>query len=679
MKTDNNQSDVGGHEVTSSFAELLTDLLTNVINLPADQVDLAIEDAQRMICEFYGFDRSTVWQTMVGEPDVILLTHYHQPDDKQVVTKHTDQGVLPYGSWIKQTSDVQEYYLRLDGKKFFPWAIGKLKNGETVSFSQIDDLPEEAAYDRKRYREFDTKSSLALPLFAGGTWLGLLSFASLHDNREWTDELVKRLKPVAHVLANVIARKRADQQNRKAELRLTLAAAFANAELWEYELAADRFRLLDQTREVYGFAPDEEVSLERIMALVHADDRELLSSRIQEALDSETSVTAEFRIKYTDESYHWVVARGRSIKDDTGVGHSLMGATIDITERKLMEEQIRSQYQEIDSLKKRLEHENFYLQEEIKSLVGHGDIISHSAAMRDVIALVRQVAGTNSTVLIHGETGTGKELVARAIHDLSVRGNRPLITVNCASLPPTLIEAELFGREKGAYTGAISRMAGRFELADRSTIFLDEIGELPLELQAKLLRVIEDGIFQRLGSQTPIKVNFRIISATNRNLFEEVKSGRFRSDLYYRLNVFPIHILPLRERPEDIPPLVWSLVREFQEGMGKTIDHISKNTMNVLTAYHWPGNVRELRNIIERAMIINTGPTLEVRLPELETRQKVAHGKSLRDLEREQIMATLMATNWKVGGKGGAAELLDLDRTTLNSKMTKLGIRRPAV
>jgi transcriptional regulator with GAF, ATPase, and Fis domain len=298
--------------------------------------------------------------------------------------------------------------------------------------------------------------------------------------------------------------------------------------------------------------------------------------------------------------------------------------------------------------------------------------------MKNIISLARQVAGTNSTVLILGETGTGKELLARAIHDLSARNSRPLITVNCASLPPTLIEAELFGREKGAYTGAVSRMIGRFELADGSTIFLDEIGELPLELQAKLLRVMEDGIFQRLGTPTPIKVNIRIIAATNRNLFEEVKEGRFRSDLYYRLNVFPIHIPPLRERPEDITPLVWAVVREFQEKMGKTIDHITKSTMNALTAYHWPGNVRELRNVIERAMIISHGATLEVHLPELETGQKGSHGKALRDLEREQILAVLADTKWKIGGKGGAAELLDLKRTTLQAKMMKLGIRRPA-
>jgi PAS domain S-box-containing protein len=662
---------------TASFSELLTDLLTNFINLPVDQIDFTIEDAQRQICDFYGFERSTLWQVMESEPDIILLTHIHQPTDQPVVTKQADKGVLPYGSWINLTSDVQKYYLRFDCKTFFPWVVDKLKNGDPFSFSCLDDLPEEATIDREMFRQFGSQSMLSLPLFMGREWLGILTFATLRKQQEWSAELIALLKPVAQIFSNIIARKRADQQFMKAELRLTLAAAFANADLWEYELAADRFRLLDRTREVYGFASDEEVTLDRVVALVHADDCETLRSSVQEALDSEASVTAEFRVKYPDESYHWVVARGRGIKDDNGTVLSLMGATIDITERKRMEEQIRSQCREIKALKKRLEHENLYLQQEIKNLVGHGAIISHSAAMLNVISLARQVACTESKVLILGETGTGKELLARAIHDLSEHKSRPLITVNCASLPSTLIEAELFGREKGAYTGAVSKMTGRFELADGSTIFLDEIGELPLELQAKLLRVIDEGVFQRLGSPTSIKVSFRIIAATNRNLSEEVKSGRFRSDLYYRLSVFPITIPPLRERPEDIPPLIWSFVREFQETMGKTVNHITDRTMNALTAYHWPGNVRELRNVIERAMIISKDSTLEVKLTELKTGQKESRSKTLRDVEREQILTVLADTKWRVGGKGGAAELLGLERTTLHAKMKKLGIRRP--
>ena len=284
-----------------------------------------------------------------------------------------------------------------------------------------------------------------------------------------------------------------------------------------------------------------------------------------------------------------------------------MGVSLDITGRKGMENQLRDHLQEIEELKQRLERENIYLQEEVKLLIEHKEIVAQSLAMKRVLAQVEQVARTDSTVLIQGETGTGKELMARELHRLSLRKDRPLVTVNCASLPPTLIENELFGRERGAYTGALTKMIGRFELADGSTLFLDEIGEFPVELQSKLLRVLEEGSFERLGSTKTLHVNVRIVAATNRDLEVEVKEGRFRKDLYYRLNVFPIVIPPLREHPEDIPLMVWAFVREFQKKMGKEIETISKKTMEALQSHSWPGNVRELKNVIEHAMILTKG------------------------------------------------------------------------
>ena len=319
--------------------------------------------------------------------------------------------------------------------------------------------------------------------------------------------------------------------------------------------------------------------------------------------------------------------------------------------------------------------ENIYLQEEIKLLVEHTDIVGESAAMKKVLGQVEQVARTDSTVLLLGETGTGKELLARAIHSLSARKDRPLVTVNCASLPPTLIESELFGREKGAYTGALTRMAGRFELADRSTLFLDEIGELPLELQSKLLRFLEEGSFERLGSSKPIHVDVRIIAATNRDIGQEVKDGKFRRDLFYRLNVFPIMIPPLRERREDIPLLVRAVVKEFQKKMGKEIESIPKKTMEALRTYSWPGNVRELRNLIEHAMILTRGKTLNVHVPKRASSETYPAGR-LEDIERMHIMAVLEKTGWRLSGPGGAADILGLKRTTLQARMKKLGIKR---
>jgi PAS domain S-box-containing protein len=339
-------------------------------------------------------------------------------------------------------------------------------------------------------------------------------------------------------------------------------------------------------------------------------------------------------------------------------------------------EQLQERFQEIEQLKLRLERENIFLQEEIKLLVEHTEIVGQSTVMKKVLAQAQQVARTDSTVLLLGETGTGKELLARGIHSMSSRKDRPLVTVNCASLPPTLIESELFGRERGAYTGALTKMVGRFEVADGSTLFLDEIGELSLDLQSKLLRVLEEGKFERLGSTKTLQVNVRIIAATNRDLAREVKEGRFRKDLYYRLNVFPIVIPPLRERPEDIPLLVWAFVREFQKRMGKEIESIPKKSIEALQAYLWPGNVRELRNAIERAMIVNSGKTLAVQVPKLAS-METEETPSLEDTERRHIVSVLERTGWRVAGKSGAAEILGLNRSTLLSKMKKLGIRRP--
>jgi formate hydrogenlyase transcriptional activator len=344
-------------------------------------------------------------------------------------------------------------------------------------------------------------------------------------------------------------------------------------------------------------------------------------------------------------------------------------------ERKLSEDQRLEHLREIEELKQRLENENIYLKEEVKLLIEHTDIVGQHVAMKKVLAQAKQVAGLDSTVLLLGETGTGKELLARAIHSMSLRKDRLLVTVNCASLPPTLIESELFGREKGAYTGAMTKMLGRFETADGSTLFLDEIGELPLELQSKLLRVLEEGNFERLGSTKPLNVNVRIIAATNRDIEQEVKDGKFRKDLYYRLNVFPIVLPPLRERQEDIPLLVRTFVKEFQKTMGKEIESIPKKTMESLQSYSWPGNVRELRNVIEHAMILHKGKILDVQVPK-HTYPETDTTDALENIERRHIVAVLEKTGWRIAGQGGAAEVLGLKRTTLQAKMKKLGIKR---
>jgi transcriptional regulator with GAF, ATPase, and Fis domain len=332
--------------------------------------------------------------------------------------------------------------------------------------------------------------------------------------------------------------------------------------------------------------------------------------------------------------------------------------------------------EEIRALKDKLEQENIYLQKEIKLEHSHSEVIGNSKAIRSVLKRAEQVATTDSVVLILGETGTGKELIARAIHEMSGRKQRPMVKVSCASLAPTLIESELFGREKGAYTGALAREIGRFELADKSTIFLDEIGELPLELQSKLLRILQEGDFERLGSPKTVHVDVRVIAATNRNLPALIQEGAFREDLFYRLNVFPILIPPLRQRSEDIPILVWHLLSDLGKRMGRKVESVHSSTMRSFQKYSWPGNVRELRNVIERSLILNSGPVFRAELADLDQNNRPIL-RQLHEVEAEHFRNVLQTTGWQVRGLGGAAEILGLKPTTLESRLKKLGIRRP--
>jgi formate hydrogenlyase transcriptional activator len=350
----------------------------------------------------------------------------------------------------------------------------------------------------------------------------------------------------------------------------------------------------------------------------------------------------------------------------------------EIEKHRKSEETLRKALSEIEKLKEQLEAENIYFRREVKIKHQFNQILGQSDSLRHVLFRAEQVAPQNTTVLILGETGTGKELVAAAIHNMSPRKDRPLITVNCAALPANLIESELFGREKGAFTGADTRQIGRFEIAHGSTLCLDEIGELPLDLQVKLLRVIQHNEFERLGSSRTIKVDVRVLATTNRNLEEEVQKGRFRQDLYYRLNVFPITVPPLRQRKEDIPLLVHAFIERYARKMGKKITSVQKGTMKVLQNYRWPGNIRELESTIERAVILCPGPVFHL-ADELAISSFSAPSgmKTLEETERNQIFNILLETGWRIEGKKGAAEVLGLHPSTLRARMHKLGIVRP--
>jgi len=362
----------------------------------------------------------------------------------------------------------------------------------------------------------------------------------------------------------------------------------------------------------------------------------------------------------------------------------LMGFAIDISERKKSERQLRKAFSEIKKLKNQLEAECTYLGEEIKLIHDYSHIIGKSEVMKYVLYSMEQIAPTDTTVMILGESGTGKELIARAIHHNSNRNERPLIKVDCAALPANLIESELFGHERGAFTGAVEKRVGRFELADGATLFLDEIGELPLELQKKLLRVLQDGEYERLGSAKVMHTDVRVIAATNRDLEADVRRRRFRKDLWYRLNVLPLSLPPLRDRVDDIPPLVDAIISKAQRRLGKQIRRIPKEVMEQLMAYSWPGNVRELENVIERAVIFSESNSLKLAAP-LKNPQPAktpepsdSSFQSLFEMEKTHILMALEKTRWNVTGKGGAADLLGINPSTLRGRMRKHGIRRPA-
>ena len=503
------------------FERFVAELSFQFINIPANEVIEVIRYGLRRISQESNLDRG-------------------------VFLRISPDGIMSEVTWT--APGIPSVELPLSATTRFPWAIERITAGELVAFSSLTDVPGEI--DRETLRTIGTKSAIYIPLSVDGRVTGAVGFSTIRAERSWPPDVVHRLKVLASVFEQGLARQQRD-----------------------------------------------------------------------EAMLSASS--------------------------------------------------------EVQRLKDRLHAENVYLRLEERERLGLASIVGQSAAIRRVMEQIRQVAGTDSTVLLLGETGTGKELFAAQIHELGSRQGRTMVRVNCGAIPATLIESELFGREKGAFTGALSRQVGRFELADHSTIFLDEIGDLPAEVQVKLLRVLEERQIERLGSPRPISIDTRIIAATHRNLEQRIGEGAFREDLYYRLNVFPIHVPPLRERAEDIPLLVWRFVEEFSKTFAKRIDTIDKDSLTALQHYGWPGNIRELRNVVERAMITASSKRLSITLPQ-SSATPTKRSPKLRDVEKDHIRAVLEATRWRIRGAGGAAERLGLKPTTLETRMAKLGLKRPA-
>jgi len=630
--------------------QILVSLISRFIEAMPGKLDSEIEAAQRLLCQYLGADQSSIWQ--IQADNMLVLTHLYRPFGGPEPPRVADAAIM------------------------FPWVGSRILRGEIVAVPQTQCLPAEAQRDSQTWAHFRVRSTCAIPMSAGGqSVFGALSFDNTETERDWPAEILPRLKVVADVFAGALVRRRADEALRASEERLAMAADAADAGLWTLNVDTGQLWLTEKAREVSGLEPGAVHDLSSFLVSVHPDDATAVRAAIARATENGGQSRVEYRRTRQDGVERWLASHGRMLQGT----RLITGVTIDITDQKSTHEALRQSNEELQRLRELLQQENLYLREQSGLVDPYGAIVGESEALKRVLADVSRVAKTGSTVLISGETGTGKELVAQAIHDRSDRRHRPMVTINCAALPPSLMESELFGRDRGAYTGAMTQQKGRFESADGSTIFLDEIGELPMELQAKLLRVLQEGKFERLGSSQTRTVNVRLIAATNRDLATMVRENRFRADLYYRLNVFPMTIPPLRERRDDIPLLVRVFVRHFSEQMGKQIDTIPRETMAKLTAYAWPGNVRELRNLVERAVILTDGRALRIDGPQGMESPDAAVPQTLEEVQRQHIVATLERTGWRISGASGAAQYLGMNPTTLHSMMKRLGIRRPGV
>ncbi len=697
-------------DVKKDFKDLFFEICASFINLSPDRIDRELSEKLRKIGKFWSLDAVVLAE--VSEKDGSLLTRH---------------------SYVAPGIDRPPAKLKAFRS---PWVTGKLYRGERVVARCVStDLPQDAAVDKKLLSAFGIRSFLLLPFMVEDAVRGGLVVLSYGKKAPWPDSLPNELAHISEVFAAAMDRKRAAERiaeaGRLERLLSAISATYINLPgrdvdnaLWR-DLARLGEMLMADRCVIYL----REESGEAFRPYPHCvwgaeNDPEKIRKMDEWVVKEGRFKKLEFLFKKwrNGEHFQWTqkdalppgaeimksIHQRLGTKSHLSVPIAVVGKTVgafviadnhhyrrwpeeiipwlrlfgevfaNAITRKHTEETLFRAFSEIKRLKRQVEADYTYLREEIKLEHNFDDIVGGSEVVKNMLRLVEQVAPTDVTVLIYGETGTGKELIARALHNASRRSHRPLVKLNCASLAPNLIESELFGHERGAFTGADARRIGRFELANGATIFLDEIGEMPVGLQAKLLRVLQEGEFERVGGSATIRTDVRVIAATNRNLRKEIDKGLFRRDLYYRLNTFPISVPPLRDRVEDIPLLVKNFVDKYSKKMGKPRGRVSRQGLDTLARYPFPGNIRELENMIERALITSSGGTLRIDVPPPQgAQQTFSAAMNMNEANRRHIEAALEETNWRIEGPRGAAHLLGLKPSTLRNRMRKLAIHRP--
>jgi len=630
------------------FERLISNLSARFINIAPEDADPEIHHALEQICNFFKASHCGFMEV--------------SPGGKPVLFSHI--ACLDHGYQVP---------LNIDLSGLYPWCFEKiLEEGRPIFVSSAEAGPPAAGADMETMKKWNVRSMLFIPIAAKGHIGHVLALFSDTDQVRFSEEYFPRLQLVGEMVLQVLERRKEQEALIISEQRFR--QFFKNTPDYCFILSPQGTFLNINHAALEALEYQREELVGKPAELIFASESRTKISDLLSKLNNRGHIKNEEMVIITrNGEKREILLNVGVLRNQDGTILCSTAVQTDITNLKRSENYLREAYAEIKQLKDQLEAENLYLKKEMQLSGEFKGIIGESKLIKSVLHKVEQVAPIDSLVLITGETGTGKELIAQAIHQHSRCKDRVMVKINCASLPIGLVESELFGREKGAYTGALTRQMGRFELADGSTLFLDEIGELSPEVQVKLLRVLQDGEFERLGSTKTIKVNVRIIAATNRDLAEEVRKGKFREDLYYRLNVFPIDVPPLRKRTEDIPLLVWAFINEFSEKMNRKIHTVPKDVMDAIQRYHWPGNIRELRNVIEQAVIVSTKGILQVELP----KQSYGHtfqALSLEEAESLHIMKILELTGWRIKGKRGAAELLGLKPSTLYSRINKLGI-----